>query len=199
MEIKQWKEKAVDFFKSFPSFFKENLRTIVIVVVVALVILFGFYIVKKVFFKSAPKAMYSVAVVTRDKSDLKYGDVLLYKEGIDRPWSKSEKYSYLILHMELTKEQAQKLTEGVSRDLSKKEKDEELANFKKGAGEDLDKKELERFSEELEQRTVTVASRKYRVEMEKYFKGFNPEKLIKGQPFQEKVYGWKIMEKRDIK
>lgn len=41
-----------------------------------------------------------------------------------------------------------------------------------------------------------IRARIYRINMEKYFKDFEPLILLRKQPFQDKIYDWSIVEKK---
>ncbi len=177
--------------------------TTAMVFIVLMVI--GFSLVKK-FMNPAESFVYEVLVQARDQSGngspeevarttLQKGDVLLVKKGEKHSWSKTEKVSYLILKMKLTEDEAQKLVMPVERKLTRVEKKKEMEQFENGR-EDAPKEEMERFKDELDQRRVTTLMRKYRVNMEKYFSDFEPNALAQGQPYQEKIYDWDIVEKK---
>lgn len=183
---------------------KRNPKKVVIFLLILALIVVAGWLVKKYVFKNKPKEVYDVAVMVREqkssdpkedaRSSLKIGDVLLAKKS-GHQWSRTEKISYLILKMDLTPEQFQKLTEPVTKKLTKDEKAKEMEQFKQGR-ENIPEEEIKRFKEELAQRRETVVMRKYRIKMEKYFPDFKPNDLIKGQPFDGEVFDWKIVEKK---
>ncbi len=173
-----------------------------IIPILTVVLLGGFFLYKKS--NEAPKQIYDVVVRVRNqksadpvedkRSSMKKGDVLLVKsEG--HKWSNTEKISYLILKMNLTQEQSEKLTQSVEKELSKDEIEKEMNQFKEGR-DALEQEEIDRYKEELEQRRETVVLRKYRINMSKYFLEFEANDLIKGQPFQDEIYDWGIVEKK---
>ena len=182
-----------------------NKTQITTAVVFIVLIVMGFFLVKK-FMNPAEAHVYEVLVQVRDKkgsgtpeeiarTTLQKGDVLLVKKGEEHSWSKTEKVSYLILKMKLTEDEAQKLVMPVERKLTRAEKKKERERFEDGR-EDIPKEEKERFEDELDQRRATTLARKYRVNMGKYFSDFEPNALVQGQPYQDKIYDWDIVEKK---
>lgn len=170
---------------------------------IIILIVVCFFIYKKIA-KEEPKQVYEALVVVREKksssadksSALKYGDIMLARVD-GKKWSKTELTSYLKIKMNLTKSQFDKLTQAMQEPLSEEEMDKRLENFKKGMGEKVDKEELERYKENLKNESKTILARAYRVEMEKYFEDFNPTQLLKGQPYEDEVFTWKIIEKKE--
>ena len=172
--------------------------------VIILVAICGVYLIKKKVYKTAPKKIYEVAVMARSqnssdpqedaRTSLKSGDVLLAGEEGKR-WSATESVSYIILKMNLTEDQAQKLISPEERGLSEDEIEKEMENFR-GGREDIPAEEAEAYENELEQRREIVTLRQYRINLEKYFPDFKPNDLLSGQPFQDKVYGWEIVDKK---
>ncbi len=177
----------------------KQLKFIIPIVILLIIGGFGLY---KFLYNKAPKQIYEVAVMVRSqkssnpeedkKTSLKAGDVMMVKE-VGRKWSRTESVSYLILKMNLTEEEARKIVSPVEKKLSKDEIKKELDQFIKE--QDISKEEKKNFEEELERRRETVVMRKYRIDMEE-FEGFKPIDLIKGQPYQEEVYDWGIVEKK---
>jgi nitrate/TMAO reductase-like tetraheme cytochrome c subunit len=178
-------------------------KNLIIIGVVFLVIVIG-GLLKKYVFKSAPKAIYEVAIMVRDqrnsdpsedlKNSLKKGDVLVVqKDG--HTWSKNESISYLILKMELNEEQKQKLTSSEEKeikfkDLSQEEQDR--INEEKKRAEEEGREYFE------EPRRETLRARAYHIPLnQKEFEGFEALDLMNGQPFQDEVYGWSIVEKKE--
>lgn len=147
------------------------------------------------FLKPKEYKIYEALIAVRDqyntdpkedeKTSLKAGDVLVVlPEGHN--WSQTERVSYLILKLNLTEEQAAKLT-------SSEEKIETI---------DLPKEEIERakkdgrkIDEEREQRT-TLRARRYRIKIEELDPNFDPNILLERQPFPDKTYDWGIVEKK---
>ncbi|MDX9855990.1 MAG: hypothetical protein WC260_04255 [Candidatus Pacearchaeota archaeon] len=135
------------------------------------------------------KARYEVLVSVRDemspdpeedrRSSMKKGYVIgVYDEG--QKWSDTERISFLILKMELTQEQKEKLT----RPIEKESEREKSAEEKEREGEE-DMKEME-----------TISIREYKIDLEKI--GFeDPNSLLKGQPFEREVFGWEVVEKTE--
>ena len=177
-------------------------KNLIIIGVVALVFVVG-ALLKTYVFKSAPKQIYEVAIMVRSqknsdpsedrKTSLKRGDVLVtQKDGHN--WSKTESISYLILRMNLTEEQAQKLTQAKTREISEKElSDEERGRIEeeKQRAKDEDREYHE------EPRQETLIAREYYIDMTEFDEqGFKAVDLISGQPFQEEVFDWGIVERK---
>ncbi len=179
---------------------KSNPKKVVIFFLILIVVLGVLWLAKKYLFKTAPKSLYDVAVVVRDQrssdggQSLKVGDVLLTKED-GHKWSKTERISYLILKMNLTKEQSEKLSKAKDRKLTKDEKVKEIEQFKANR-DDMPEEELKMFEEELEQRRETILMREYRINMEKKFPDFRANDLINGHPFDGEIFDWGIVKKR---
>jgi len=118
------------------------------------------------------------------KNSLKAGDVLLtLPEG--HKWSDTEKVSYLILKMRLTAEQAQTLVSPEERKAVEikpvtEEEKKQAAERKKAEG-DRDRME-------------TVRARRYRIKIEEL--NINADAIISAQPYPDKVFDWKIVEKK---
>ncbi len=157
------------------------------------------------FFNDKPRQIYEVAVMVRNQNNsdpaedlrtsLKAGDTIVAQKA-GHGWSATEKISYLILKMNLTEEQAQKLTSPQERNLTKAEIKAEK-NKRSEANKNLPKEEKERMDEEIENRKITIRAREYRINMEKYFPGFDPMILLnQGQPYMDKIYDWKIVERK---
>lgn len=193
------KEKIKAFWEKMKS--DPRKKKFAIVLVIALVLIVGgWFIVTKVI-KPAPKQAYDVAVMVRSqggggaddaKSNLKKGDVLaIQKQGHN--WSKTEKISYLILEMELTQEQKQKLMQPKTKELDKEEslekgliRQEELEGENAMSGAELE--------ERLKQ---TVSAREYYIDFDELPKDFKPADLINNQPFEGQVFDWGIVDKKD--
>jgi ketol-acid reductoisomerase len=117
------------------------------------------------------------------RSSLKAGDVLVVlPEG--HQWSDTEKTSYLLIKMKLTEEEAQKLMQAETKEV------------KSSVGEDKKAELSDRQSSALEKRLETVRERAYRLKIETL--GFDVQKFWENnqQPFQDKVYDWKLAEKK---
>ena len=181
--------------------FKKNL-TMSIVVFLAIIALFSaFYFFSR---KDESKQIYQVLIMPFDqvnsdpiedrRTSLKFGDVLLTQDE-QHTWSATEMVSYLIIKMNLTEEQSQKLTQGIEEKLSDEEIEQEINRYISAIERQSSKEDLERFKEELKQRRELVQIRKYRINMDE-FKGFDRNMLISGQPYQDKVYDWSIVEKK---
>jgi len=148
------------------------------------------------YLKPQPKKVYEALIAVRSqanadpvedaKNSLKAGDVLLtLPEGHN--WSQTERVSYLILKMNLTEDQAQTLVAPEERKaVEPKPKTEEE---KKQAAE---RKKAEGDRNRME----TVRARRYRIKLEELDKNFDPNILLKKQPYLDKIYDWKIVEKK---
>lgn len=113
------------------------------------------------------------------RSSFKAGDVVLVRES-GREWTTIEKSSYLILKMKLTAEQAQKLTQPETIELSEKEA------LEQGILSEEMKKELPK--EELEQMLKKeVRARMYRIDLDKI-----------DSSDKEKEYEWKVVEEKSL-
>lgn len=192
-KIKIQEKKSGEFIKDIVKKVKTiDKRTLIAASVAGVFLLIG--AVYFIFFhQAAPKFVYDVAVIVRDQNSadknddkrntLNYGDVLLaQKEG--HKWSNTEKVNYLILKMELSEEEADKLT-------SPKEK---RIKFKDLPAEEQEA--LKKEGREDEPRTERLIAREYRIKMEKYFPDFKPLDLLNKQPYQDKIYTWSIVEKK---
>lgn len=159
-------------------------------IIVLLVVLVGYFFMSEKNNK-APKKVYEVAVrvVSQNnsnkeedlKTSLKYGDVLLVAEN-EHKWSNTEKISYLILKMELSDEEKVNIVSPKTQKVDLDKLSEEERKMMEERGED--------------DRLETVIAREYRINMEKYFPEFKSLDLLNKQPYQEKVYDWKIVEKK---
>ena len=175
-------------------------KIIFIAIAVILIIIGGFFIGKKTF-KPEPKRIYEIAVMARSqsnpnleedsKSSLKAGDVLVVqKDGHN--WSTTEKASYLILKMNLTKKQAAKLIMPDEKEIKFKDLSEEKQERVKE-----DKKRVKDADEEYmeKQRMEIITARKYCIDMGE-FEGFEANDLLNGQPFLDEVFDWGIVNKK---
>src|SRR3989339_239697 len=180
-------------------------QTIIIASFLSGLVILGLLI--NLFFKPAPKALYEVTVFAHDqgdnsaeslKSDMKIGDVLIMKkqeEGKTLNWSTTERISFLILKMELTEEQAQKLTMADEREIPKKEWSEEE---KKRAEEEETRAKQEGREYRPKPKTETLRPRLYRIRLEdEIFSGVLGEQLMDGQPDTERVFDWGVVEKKN--
>ncbi|MFA4815590.1 MAG: hypothetical protein WC653_05915, partial [Candidatus Gracilibacteria bacterium] len=120
------------------------------------------------------------------KNSLKAGDVILaLPEG--HRWSDTEKVSYLILRMNLTEEQTRTLVSP----------EEKKAVAPKPKTEEEKKQAAERKKAEGDRdRMETVRARRYRIKLEELDKNFDPNILLEKQPYLDKIYDWKIVEKK---
>ncbi len=178
-----------------------NKKSLIIIGVIIVMTGAAGFLLKDAIFKKAPKQIYEVVIMVRSqnsddptedaRSSLKAGDVLLaHTEG--HSWSKTERISYLILRMNLTEEQAAKLTQSKEKEI----KFEDLPAEEQVRIEE-EKKRAEEAGEEYieEPQTETVLARQYRIKMEE-FEGFKPADLLAGQPYQNTIYDWGIVEKK---
>ncbi len=178
-------------------------RNLVILGVVLAVIIIG--VLLRVFvFKPAPKQLYAVAVVVRSQSNkndpvedarssLKAGDVLLVTDP-DHKWSKTESISYLMLKMNLTEDQKQKLTQGEEREIP----DSELSDEEKQRIADEKKQAKDEGRDyQPEPRTETLRAREYHIDLtKKPFTDFKAIDLMNGQPFADQTFDWGIVSKK---
>lgn len=164
----------------------------------------GYFLVKKMFTKPAPKQVYEALVAVTDqknsdpvedaRSSLKAGDVLVVlPEG--HSWSDTEKISYLILKLNLTEEEAQKLLAPETKEAEPKKvepSDTGKAELSDRQSSALDK-QMETARGEL---VETVRARAYRLKIETL--GFDLQKFWENsqQPFQDKTYDWGLAEKK---
>lgn len=157
----------------------------------------------KSIFKSNPKLNYEVAIAVRDqfssdpaedaKSSLKTGDVLVIQDD-GHDWSKTEEISYLIIKMNLTEGQKQKLTAPDEREIEfdelSAEEQQRINDEKKRA-----KEAGEEYREEPRKETLRV--RAYGIDMKNFTdKGFKSLDLLSSQPFRNEVYDWGIVIKK---
>ena len=114
------------------------------------------------------------------KSSMKKGYVIgVYGESHE--WSDTEKFSYLILKIKLNEKEAQKIVEPVEKEIDKKTLSEE-------------QKKMMKEEKNPEVQKEVVAARKYKIDLEKI--GFSdPNSLLKGQPFEGRVFGWEVVTK----
>lgn len=176
-------------------------KNIIWAVIGVLIIAGGAYFRPKIF-KPAPKSIHQVAIVVRGqqnpnpaedaRSSLKAGDVLAVQSE-DHKWSNTEKISYLILKMNLTDEQAAKLTQAKERELKFKDLSKEE---RKRIEEEKKRAKDEGRKYEEEPRRETLIAREYYIDLIKYFPDFKAIDLMKGQPYQDKVYDWGIVDKK---
>jgi uncharacterized membrane-anchored protein len=180
-------------------------KKIIFISAVCFLIVASSFVIKKKFFNNEVIKTYDVLVQVRDqktgdsededmKTSLKKGDVVLLKEE-GHVWSNTEKVSYLILKMNLTEKEAQKLTESVYKKLSRKEIKKEVEKFKKER-KDVSDEELDSFKDELKNRRKVVVLRKYAIDFEKYFSDFKKEDLLYGQPYDDKIFDWFIVKRK---
>lgn len=114
------------------------------------------------------------------KSSMKKGYVVgVYDENHE--WSDTEKVSFLILKMKLSETQSSELMAPVEKDLDPKTLSQEQQDQLKQDKNAPVQKE-------------TIAARQYKINLGKI--GFNdPNSLLTSQPYQDKVFGWEIVQK----
>ena len=194
--------KLKRFLRSFRRFGQNFLRLslkekIQICLFLAIIVLLIWGVPK--LFKSPPQALYEVAVFAHNQSNsdsgssMGVGDVLVtMKEG--HSWSRTEKISYLILKMELTEDQAQKLTQADEKEIPFKDWSEEE---KKRAEEEETRAKEEDREYRREPKRETLRPRLYQIDMEdKAFESFKRIDLLNGQPFDDQVFDWGIVDKK---
>jgi len=171
-----------------------------LVIIVALVTFFYFFQKEN----NTTYQNYSVAVFVRDqynsdptedaRTSNKAGDVLMVLPE-NHNWSETEKNSYLILKMRLTDDEFIKITEPVTKKRDKSEINQKIAETKENNPQATDE-ELKQMREELENELITVRPRKYFINFKKLPKKFEPNDLIKGQPFGDQIFDWSIVRKK---
>lgn len=183
--------KTMDFFKSLIT----NKKKAAIVLGALVVLVVGASLGWK-YLKPQPKKVYEALIAVRSQSNadpvedaknsLKAGDVLLLlPEG--HKWSETEKVSYLILKMNLTEKEAQTI---VSPEEKKAVEPKPTTDEEKKRAEERKKAEGNR------QQMETVRARRYRIKLEELDKNFDPNILLERQPYLDKIYDWKIVEKK---
>ncbi|MCK5211344.1 hypothetical protein KAJ89_01455 [Candidatus Parcubacteria bacterium] len=200
-------EKIVEFFRRHAT--KKNIIAVIVILAVIAVAI-G---LRMTIFKPAPKQIYQVAIMVRDqvnkdkaedlRTSLKRGDALVVQNE-NHKFSKTESVSYLILKMKLNEEQAAKLTMADEKELTKKEIKAEIEKMREERSQratefnqEISEEELEREEEEIRQRRISIRPRLYFIDLnQKKFEGFEANDLLEGQPFTEKVYNWRIVDKK---
>lgn len=176
--------------------YKHDWRVISVLVVIAVIVGIGAcFGIKKLYFLYS-KQVYEVAIMARSqthpdpvedkKSSLKYGDVISVKPE-RHSWSQLESMNFLIIKMKLNRGQVIKLTEPKYKKISY----EQLTiDEKNSLNERIKKEGLKEVPKDI------VAPRQYRINMEKYFKDFDPLSLLHKQPYQLEIYNWSLTEKK---
>lgn len=170
--------------------------------IVGLIVIAGIAYFGPKIFKRAPQQVYSVAIMVRSQSNpdkaedmrssLKAGDVLVTQKA-DHSWSGTEKVSYLIIKMNLTEEQAQKLTQAKVEEIKFKDLPEEERNRieeEKKRARDEDREYME------EPRMRTLIAREYYIDLAENFPDFKPLDLLNGQPYLDQIFDWSIVDKK---
>ena len=202
-------EKNVSSKKSFFAFFKQckllkkrkdySLKKKILTAILIIAVLYGGWFLIFKIFKPVPKQIYEVAVYAHNQSgsdpssSMRMGDALVVmKEG--HSWSHTESVSYLILKMNLSEEQAQKLSMADEKEIPFKQwSDEEKQRTEE---EEARAKEDDREYFE-EPKRETLRPRLYRIDLEdKVFEGFTRVQLMQGQPFDDQIFDWGIVEKK---
>ena len=168
-------------------------KKMIIWAVVAVVIIGGFFLLRATVLKPQEKKLYQVAIMVRDqenpnkkediKTSLKKGDVLMTQRP-EHKWSKTEKVSYLIIKMELTEEQKNKLTLADQKEINLKDLSVE------------EQKMIKEEGREDEPRFEDLRPRLYYVDYKSLLPDFKAIQLLKGQPLDDEVYTWKIVKKK---
>lgn len=168
---------------------------IIVVLALAAALIWGIYQgVNKLFFHGkwggGEVKNYQVLVSVHDfsmpdpvedkKSSIKKGYAVgIYDENHE--WSDTEKVSFLILKMKLNETQAAELMAPVEKDIDPKT---------------LPKEEQDRLKQEKDAppQKETLAARAYKINLEK-INFSDPNSLLSGQPYPDKVFGWEIVTK----
>jgi hypothetical protein len=180
--------------KTRPKYFGTIAAIAVIIIAAAI------FLLPKLF-KPEPKSIYSVAVIVRSqtnantaedlRSSMKAGDVLVIQSE-NFGFSATENISYLVLKMSLTESQKQKLTQSEERTLKESELSEpeqKRIEEEKARAKEAGKK----YSEPP--RRETIQPRMYYIDLAKI--GFSdPNVLLSGQPYADKVFDWGIVRKK---
>jgi len=163
--------------------------------------------------KSAPKQIYQVAVMVLSqhnpdpaedlRTSLKKGDVLAVHDE-NHNFSRSESISYLILKIKLNEDHATKLTQPDEKELTKKEIEVEIERMRAEleeraaeSGREVTEEQLAREEERIRNQRITIRPRLYFIDLSKGdFAEFKANDLLEGQPFQDKVYNWGIVDKK---
>ncbi len=171
-----------------------NPRKIIIFSAIIAVVLVGFFI-KNWTKDDVPRTLYQVAIVLNGqqlsdpaedmRSSLKAGDVLLIQRGEHR-WSSIEKASYLMLKMELSEEEKQKLLKSNTRFLT----DDEV-NTRVPSSSDMTDEQRQELFDQYKNQPEVLRLRAYQI---------NIEKVDRSAEGLEKIYNWKIVkEKPEVK
>lgn len=146
------------------------------------------------YLKPQPKQVYEALIAVRSqnnadpvedaKNSLKAGDVLLLLPEGHR-WSDTERLSYLLLKMNLTEKEAQTL-------VSPQEK--KAAIPKPKTDEEKKQAEERKKAEGDRQQMETVRARQYRIKIEEL--NINADAIITAQPYPDKIFDWRIVEKK---
>ncbi len=164
--------------------YKKIIIFLLVMFIIGIIIFFVFKVAKKRINddgenKNNDKKKYEVLVFIRNQTNsnpeedrrtsMKKGYVVgVYDDG--HKWSKSEKNSYLILKMMLTEKQKEKLMQSITKKKKTKSKSDEID------GEEI------------------IGLRAYKISLKKV--GFtDPKQLKSGQPFEDSVFDWSVVEK----
>jgi hypothetical protein len=169
---------------------KKKFVLTLIVVAMAIVSLTAFLISRHRNQNEKQGKVYEALVMPKDQTNpdpqedargsLKAGDVMgMFPEG--HAWSETEKQSYLLLKLTLIDAEAQELTQPQTKSSGSPTADQSL-------GPPSDAKALAGKQEE------TVRARAYRLKIETL--QFDPNTIWKAQPFPDKVFDDKLIEKK---
>lgn len=140
--------------------------------------------------------VYDAAIQLRDRtnadpvedarSSAKKGDVILVRET-GREWSDTEKVSYLIIKIKLNSEQAQKIVQTKTKNISKEEA-KEKGKISDEMLKDMKKEELKSLLEE------DILFREYYVDIDKL--GLDLGKVQSEKKIPDEEFDWKIVKKK---
>ena len=176
---------------------KEKILVILALFTLVGILWLGVWGVSKMY-RQADKQVYEVAVFAHDQSGQvrsahRIGDALVIQNE-DHSWSQTERISYLILKMELTEDQKNKLLMADEREIPEKEWSEEE---RQRAEEEKRMAKEEGREYRPEPRRETLRPRLYRIDLEdKSFEKFSRDDLIDGQPYMNQVFDWKVVERK---
>ena len=178
--------------------FLKNKQKIIIVGIIIFIIILGFLSLGKKDKTIQSQEYYEAAVIIEDskydknpKSMKKIGDVIVIQNK-DYKWSEIDRTKYLILKMDIDEDERKQLIIPGGKEIRFNDlSDEEKENIKER--EKLAKENGEEY--EYEPNINISAARKYAINLDKVG-DIKDIDLSKGQPFFDKIYTWKIVEKR---
>ncbi len=185
---------------------KKFIRTKKAIIVAAAIVIVvgGYFLIANPFnlWQDNAKQAYDVLIMVHDQTNsdpvedqrtsMKKGDALVV-ETQGHQWSDTEKISYLILKMELTPEQAAKLTQAKEREIPKSELTDEE---KQRMAEEKKRAEEEGREYREEPRRETLIAREYFINLNDRFPKFKDIDLLSGQPFLDKTFDWGIVSRK---